>query len=127
MACSHAGGWHSQRGRCHVGHWAVGQPIRHSVRQVAVVRRWWRFVIEDPKFILLGLKIFVAIGTHFAIRAGFVCAAVSGKVSVTPRHVHRLNHGLEGRLTEQDYQTERRPSGSAGRHMVALECGFSHV
>ena len=31
------------------------------------------------------------------------------------------------RLTEQDYQIVKRPSGSAGRRTVAPECGSLHV
>lgn len=79
MTCSHAGGWHSQGSRCQIGHWAVGQPIRQPIRHVAMVRRWWRFVIEDPKLVLLGLQIFVTVGTDFAVGAGFMCAAMSEK------------------------------------------------
>lgn len=76
VACSHAGGWHSHGSRCHVGHWAVGQAVRQTIRHVAMIRRWWRFVIENSKLVLLGLEIFVAVGADFAIGAGFMCAAV---------------------------------------------------
>ena len=79
MACSHAGGGHSHRGRCHVGHWAVGQSVGQPVRHVVMVRRRWRLVVEASKFRLLGLEIFVAVAADFAIRAGFMCAAVSGE------------------------------------------------
>ena len=41
-----------------------------------MIRRWWRLVIKDAKFILLGLEIFVAVGAHFAIGASFMRAAV---------------------------------------------------
>ena len=79
MGRSHAGGWHSHGGRCQIRHWAVGQPVGQTVRHVAMVRRRWRFVIEDSKFVLLGLEIFVTVGADFAIGTGFMCAAVSGK------------------------------------------------
>ena len=42
-----------------------------------MVRRRWGFIIQDSKLILLGLKIFVAVGADLAIGAGFMCAAVS--------------------------------------------------
>lgn len=79
MTRSHAGGWHSHRGRCHIGHWAVGQPVGQTVRHIAMVRRWWRFVIEDSKIVFLRLEIFVTVGADFAIGTRFMCAAVSGK------------------------------------------------
>ena len=41
-----------------------------------MIRRWWRLVIKDSELILLGLEIFVAVGAHFAIGAGLMCAAV---------------------------------------------------
>lgn len=45
-----------------------------------MVRRRWRFVIQDPKLILFSLEIFVAVGADLAIGAGFMCAAVLSKV-----------------------------------------------
>ena len=44
-----------------------------------MVRRRWRFVIQDPKFVFFGLEIFIAVGADLAIRAGFMSAAVSEK------------------------------------------------
>ena len=77
VARSHAGGGHSHRGCCYIGHWAVGQSVRQPIRHVAMVWRWWRLVVEDSKFVLLGLEIFVAVGADLAIGAGFMRTAMS--------------------------------------------------
>ena len=80
MACSYAGSWHPQGGRCHAVHGAVAQPIGQPTRQpighVALVRRWWRIVIEDSEFVLLGVEVFVAVAADFTIGTGIMCTAV---------------------------------------------------
>lgn len=80
MTCSHTGGWHSYGRSCHIGHRTVGQPVRQPIRHVIMVGWWWRFVIQHSKFVFLGLEVIVAISTDFAIRAGFMSAAVSGNI-----------------------------------------------
>ena len=135
VACSHAGGWHSHGGCCQISHWTVGQPIRQPIcqsvcqpaRHVVMVWRRWRLVIQDSKFILLGLEIFVTIGADFAIWTGFMCATMSVEWVGYRSYMITKTVCTTRRLTEQDCQIAKRPSGSEGRHMVAPEYGSSHV
>lgn len=75
---------------------------------------------------LVGLEIFVAVGADFAIRAGLMRAAVSGQGLATLQRIISVACMMH-RLTEQGYQTVKRPFGSAGRRMVVLEYGSSRV
>lgn len=92
-----------------------------------MVRRWWRFVVDNSKLVLLGLEIFITVGADFAIRAGFMCSTMSGEWVNYPSYLITSGVCTMHKLTERGYQTAKRPSGNAGKRMVVPECGFSHV
>ena len=61
-------------------HWAVRHAVLHIV--VVMILRRWRFLVDDTKFVFVIFQVLIAVIADFAVRACFMCAAMS-KIGVS--------------------------------------------
>jgi len=87
--------------------------------------RLWRFLFKRTELVLLILKVLFAEADRLAILLLFMSPTVPdiAKLELVSRNQNVVDKGL----TEQGYQSERKPCCRANKHKAVPEYGYAHA